>query len=163
LEALFDDRDVPREFWWRAVEHRNEELEEEKEDEEEPVLDEFGEELVERQIFESVADLAQIDGWDHLEPLVKADIEQLVTVKGDVFTILLTARYKRGAAPDELLDADPGQIREEEERGDALTLNVRSIVWRTQVDGEWVCVPLERWELLDYTPFEVLDFPGEDR
>ena len=41
---------------------------------------------------------------------------------------------------------------------------VRSVVWRRVLeDGSVQIVPLVRWEVLDYVPLEVQDFPDEDR
>ena len=51
----------------------------------------------------------------------------------------------------------------EETSGDSLVRVVRAVVWRHEVDGEPVLTPLVRWEVLDYLPYEVLDFPPEDR
>jgi hypothetical protein len=40
---------------------------------------------------------------------------------------------------------------------------VRSVIWRKADGDKTTIVPLVRWEVLDYTPFEVLDFPVEGR
>jgi hypothetical protein len=39
---------------------------------------------------------------------------------------------------------------------------VRCVVWRRQGADGWEVVPLERWEVLDYMPYEVKDFPDDD-
>ena len=40
----------------------------------------------------------------------------------------------------------------------------RAVFWRREnADGEIECVPIVRWEILDYVPFEVQDFPDDDR
>ena len=37
---------------------------------------------------------------------------------------------------------------------------VRAVVWRRAVgEGEVEIIPLVRWEVLDYVPYPVLDFP----
>ena len=54
-------------------------------------------------------------------------------------------------------------MRAEEEKGDSLMRVVRSVVWRTKKDDKVVLVPIVRWEVLDYLPHEVIDFPDEER
>jgi hypothetical protein len=39
---------------------------------------------------------------------------------------------------------------------------VRCVVWRhAHEDGSVDSVPIVRWEVLDHSPFEVLDYPGD--
>ena len=164
LEALFDERDCPREYWSDVVWYRNQEEEEEGEDDEDdvPILDEFGEEIIERQIFDSVSELGEVDGWDNLEPIVQAEIEGLARVDSNVFSIYLTARRKTGSGGGEF-GWDAESIEEEERSGEGMMINVRCVVWRRSAGQEqgWQIVPLERWERIDYQPLEVRDY-GDD-
>ncbi len=163
LHALMDDREVPSYFWDRIVEYRNEEDEEAQDSDEEPVYDEFDREVVVRKIFRSVEDLVQIDGWEAMEPIAQAEVRQLLDVKSQVFSIFVTARRRTGEGEDLDFKWDQELVQEDEERGLDLVRTVRCIVWRRQGENEIEILPLERREVLDYVPFEVLDFPGEDR
>ncbi len=166
LKALMDERDVRYRWWDEVIEYRN--LEEESEDGEEeeldPILDEYGEEVVPLQIFDNLEELAEVPDWEDLEPITRTEIEGLLTVESHVFSIFITARRSTsnrdtGGA---WLDS-PEQAREAEDRGDTLVRTVRSVVWRREGQDGWEIVPLIRWEVLDHVPFEVLDYPEEDR
>jgi hypothetical protein len=37
------------------------------------------------------------------------------------------------------------------------------VLWRRETEEGMQLVPLVRWEVLDYLPIEVLDYPDEDR
>jgi len=169
LKALFDDRDLPPRFWDRLVEYRN--LEEEKADEEsasaeevEPPLDEFGEEILERRIFDNLAELSEVEGFTDLPAEVQAKLNQLLTVESRVFSIFVIARRSTAAEGDM---SDSFGSREEmeasEQSGNSLLRVVRCVVWRHKQDDEFEIVPIVRWEVLDYVPFEVQDYPDEDR
>jgi hypothetical protein len=168
LKALADDRTVAPRFWDSVIEYRNLEKKEEEgaegDEESEPQLDEYGEEIVEREIFDAMEELEDVDGWERLEDGAKDDVRSLLCVRSHVFSIYVTARRKTGTSDDfggTLGVPRPGE--REDERGKGLVRTVRSVVWRKS-DGETTqIVPLVRWEVLDYTPFEVLDFPVEGR
>lgn len=168
LKALVDDRTVAPRFWDSVIEYRNLEKKEEEgaegDEESEPQLDEYGEEIVEREIFDAMEELEDVDGWERLEDGAKDDVRSLLCVRSHVFSIYVTARRKTGTSDDfggTLGVPRPGE--REDERGKGLVRTVRSVVWRKS-DGETTqIVPLVRWEVLDYTPFEVLDFPVEGR
>lgn len=169
LKSLFDDRDVPTRFWDSVLEYRN--LPEEPEDQqsstetdEEPVLDEHGREIIQRQIFDSLDELVEVDGFDRIDEALQTKMQQLLSVRSQVFSIYVTARRKTGSDEDfgGILGAQRDDTREEV-RGRGLVRTVRCVVWR-YVDGEDVrIVPIVRWEVLDYTPLEVLDYPDENR
>jgi hypothetical protein len=172
LKALFDDRDIPPQFWDGVIEFRNLEDEEaiDKAKEEaggeeiEPELDEWGNEIKPRKFFKSLGDLKEVDGWENLEPQQQAEVQQLLAVQSNVFSIYITAR-KRTAAEDgsEVFD-DPAETRRREERGGYLTRTVRIVVWRRAGGTDGVeLVPLESWETIDFAPYEVLDYPDEER
>lgn len=170
LKGLFDSREVDPRFWDDVIEYRNLEdedaMEERREQEDyEPVYDEFGREVVIRQHFTDVATLAELDGWAQLEPAMQAEINQLLGVSSQVFAIHVTARKSTAAAgTDEVDPTDARAVREREERGGQLERTVRSVVWRRQGGADGLSlVPIERWEWLSYSPYEVLDFPEEDR
>lgn len=168
LKALFDDRDLPPRFWDRLVEYRN--LEEEKSDEEssteevEPPLDEFGEEILDRKIFDSLAELSEVDGYQELPGEVQSRLNQLLTVESRVFSIFVIARRSTAAEGD--MSEGFGsreELEASEQSGDSLLRVVRCVVWRHKQADEFEVVPLVRWEVLDYVPYEVQDYPDEDR
>ena len=163
LKALMDDRDLSLRFWDQVIEWRNEEDEEALGEDEEPPLDEWGEEIIVPKIFEAVSDLDEFDEYRNLDGDLKGELNALLTTKSSVFSIYVTARKPTGAAAassgfamtkDEMLD--------EEESGQALTRTVRCTVWRRQTPDGWALVPIERWEVLDSMPFEILDYPEDD-
>jgi hypothetical protein len=155
-------------FWDAVVEHRN--LEEKDEDEEEedsePQLDEYGEEILQRQVFDSLEELSEVDGYENLDDRTKAELAQLLTTRSEVFSIFVTARRKTGIGGDEEFGGYLGgrpDDRREDPRGKGLVRTIRSVVWRVDTGNGVVIVPIVRWEALDFTPFEVLDYPDEDR
>lgn len=170
LKALLDDRDVPARFWDGVVEYRNLEKKEEEgtsaEEEEasEPQLDEYGEEIVEREFFDSLEELSEVDGYERLGETERDKLNALLCTQSHVFSIYVTARRKTGTSEDfgGYLGA-PREGEREDERGKGLVRTVRSIVWRYNTGEEVRIVPLVRWEVVDYTPFEVVDYPVEGR
>jgi type II secretory pathway pseudopilin PulG len=164
LKSLMDDRDISWRFWDEVIEYRN--LEEESEDEEdsEPVLDEYGEEIFQRQIFDSTEELEQVAGWDNLGPEERTALGQLIGTESQVFSIYITAR--RATGQTDSFGGYRGALRDDDKedmKGNALVRTVRSVIWRYN-DGEaWKLVPIVRWEVLDYTPFEVQDYPDGRR
>lgn len=173
LKALFDDREVPPRFFDRVLEYRNLE-EEEKEGEasseeakledEEPELDEYGQEKIERRIFDSIGELAEVEGFKDLPTEQQNKVNQLLSTTSNVFSIYIVARKSTSAQGDMDSALSPAELRKKEETaGDSLVRVVRGVVWRHTVDDEIVLTPIVRWEILDYLPFEVLDFPPDDR
>jgi len=90
-------------------------------------------------------------------------MQNLLTVQSNVFSIYVTARKPTGAGAGGGFELTKEEVEEEERSGQSLTRTVRCCVWRREGSDGWECVPLERWEVLDYMPFEVLDFPKDDR
>jgi hypothetical protein len=161
LHALMDERDLPYRFWDDVILYRNEK-DEEVEENEDPPLDEYGREILVHQYFHSTGDLSQIDDWESLEPIVQGELQALLKTQSQVFSIYVTARKPTG---EEQIDSFSRRedIEREEENWQGLVRTVRCVVWRRTVgEGEVEIVPISRWEVLDYVPFEVLDFP-EDR
>lgn len=166
LQGLFDDRDVPYRFWDDLIEYRNLEEEEESSDadDDDPPVDEYGQPIVPRQIFDDIGELNELYSWSNLEPVVQGEMRNLVTVQSSVFSILVTGRVMTGTRAQEYYGMSPQELRRAEENGDSVSRTVRCVVWRrANDDGEVEIIPLERWEVLDYVPFEVLDFPPDDR
>ena len=165
LKSLLDDRVIPYRFWDELIEYRN--LEEESEDgskDDEPVYDEYGDEVYARQFFDSTDELEELGAYKNLSAEDRLELSQFVTTQSQVFSIFVTARRATGGQDDfggVLGGRRPGI--KEDQLGNALTRTVRSVVWRYQDGDEWKIVPLVRWEVLDYTPFEVLDYPDPDR
>lgn len=158
LHALMDSRDLPYRFWDDVVLYRNEK-DETVEENEDPPLDEYGQPILVRQFFKSVDELSKVDGWEGLEPIAQAELSELLKTESQVFSIFVTARKPTGEE-----QIDPFSRREDVEREEAnwqgLVRTVRAVVWRRKVgEGEFEIVPIVRWEVLDYVPYEVLDFP----
>ncbi len=171
LKSLFDDREVNPRFWDKVIEYRN--LEEEKDKNQPssaepetppaPVFDEYGREVIQRRIFETLKELEEVDGWKDFPSEVQARIKSMLTVQSRVFSVFVVARRATAAEDASALGGDPQALRLAEEKGDSLMRVVRSVVWRHKVDDEMQITPLIRWELMDSTPHEVLDFPEEVR
>ena len=158
LHALMDERDLPYRFWDDVILYRNEK-DEDVEENEDPPLDEYGREILVHQYFHSVGDLARVDGWEGLEPIMQGELQALLKVQSQVFSITITARRPTG---NEEIDAFSRQedIEREEANWQGLVRTVRVVVWRRSLgEGEIEIVPLVRWEVADDVPFEVLDFP----
>lgn len=163
LAALFDDREVPARFWSEVLEYRNAE-DEEVEENEDPPLDEYGEEITIKQFFDDVNELSKVDGWDDIEPIHQGAIQQLVATQSNVFSIYVTARKPTGVDGEAPPPADREELVEQDANGTGLVRTVRQVVWRKVAgDGTVDIVPIVRWEVLDHVPYEVLDFPDEDR
>ncbi|MBI5431576.1 MAG: general secretion pathway protein GspK [Planctomycetes bacterium] len=168
LKSLIDDRDIPSRFWDKVIEYRNLEEESEETDtsttasEPEPVYDEYGEEVIQRQVFDSLDELREVDGYENLDGAARAQLDQLLTTESQVFTIMITARKSTG-----LEDPTRGGMRDPEEREDlianTLTRTVRCVVWRRKSGENLTIVPLVRWEVVDYMPLVVEDFPDDRR
>ena len=167
LKSLFDHRDVDPRFWDGVIQYRNEEDETKTEEladtDTEPLLDEFGKEIVPHKVFDSLDKLSEIDGWENLEPIQQTEVQQLLTVQSGVFSIYVTARRLPDSGDGALLSLDADEIRDRDETGGGLERTVRCVVWRRMTDDGVQIVPIEAWEVLDYSPFAVLDFPEEDR
>lgn len=171
LKALFDDRELHPGFWDKVIEYRN--LEEEKEegapdeeevDPEDAPLDEYGQPVIERRIFEQLNELEKVDGWERLVPAIQGKVQQLLTTQSRVFSIYMVAR-KATSVEGDVGDVprSAAEVRAEEERGDTLTRVVRCVVWRAKRGDDVVLIPIVRWEILDYYPHEVIDYPDEQR
>jgi hypothetical protein len=158
LHALMDERDMPYRFWDDVVLYRNEK-DDTVEENDDPPLDEYGREIVVRQFFHAASDLSKVDGWESLEPIVQGELISLLKTQSQVFSIYLTARKPTG---EEKIDTFSRRedIEREEADWQGLVRTVRAVVWRRTIgEGEVQIVPLVRWEVIDYVPFEVLDFP----
>jgi len=164
LASLTDTRDVNYRFWDGVLEYRNIEAELEEDQEEiEPMLDENGEEIIQRQFFENLETLEEIYGWINMEPAVKESVEELLTLQSNVFSIYISAHLPTQADEKRIETFYTREEREQYERsGLNLIRTVRSVIWRNPDAAEMGVIPLLRWEVLDYQPFEVLDFPDED-
>ncbi len=165
LKALMENRDVRLRFWDEVITYRNEEEEPEGDDEDiEPVYDEYGEEIVQKQIFDSLDELTQIDGWLDIDGDVRERLLPMLTVESHVFSIFVTARMKdEGGDLGGYTPRSRAEARLEEDRSGAITRTVRSVVWRREGEDGWEIVPIVRWEVLDYAPYEVLDDPDGER
>ena len=163
LAALFDERDVPARFWTDLLEYRNEE-DEEVEENEDPPLDEYGDEITVKKFFDDVNELSTLDGWGEIEPIFQGAIQQLCSTRSNVFSIYVTARKPTGVEGEAPPPADRRELVEQDVNGTGLVRTVRQVVWRKVAeDGTVDIIPIVRWEVLDHVPYEVQDYPEEDR
>jgi hypothetical protein len=162
LKALMEDGNAPFRFWDEVIRYRNEKDESIDQGDEdanaEPSVDEFGDLLEVKKFFHAVEDLAQVDGWNDLDAIVQGELKNLLSTRSHVFSIFVTARKMTGVEGDSGAVLEKDELQRQEEAGQGLTRTVRCVVWRrTQDDGSVEIVPLQRWEVLDYVPIEVLD------
>jgi hypothetical protein len=172
LKSLFDDRELNPRFWDKVIEYRNLEDEDEAKKAQEsastetepPALDEYGNPIIKRKIFDTMSKLGEVDGYKDLDAAVQTRVNQLLTNQSHVFSIYVIARRTTSIEGD-MTDAvtDPKQRRLLEQKGDSLVRVVRSVVWRHKTDDGYEIVPIVRWEVLDYEPWEVLDYPDDNR
>ena len=170
LKGLFDDREVDPRFLDEIVEYRNLEEEEDpnaasSEEEEENVrYDEWGNEVLDLRAFEDMAEIQQVSGYENLEGAAKDALAKFLSVESHVFSVYVVARRSTSVQGDMDPTSDPEEVRRQEEQGgDSLVRVVRAVYWRKKTDEGVSIVPLVRWEVLDYLPLEVLDYPDEDR
>jgi len=163
LAGLMDDRDVNGRIWDGVIEYRN--LEEEDENQEEdadPILDEFGNEAFPTRVFDDLGELTEVWGWDDLEPDIRGEAENLLMTESAVFSIYITARHSTSQEGGRMGAFENRLEKEEYERqGTDLVRTIRTIVWRDSSGEEVQIVPLMRWDVLDYAPLEVLDYPDD--
>jgi len=162
LHALLDERDLPYRFWDEVVLYRNEK-DDTVEENEDPPLDEYGEPILVKQYFHAVEDLGEVDGWENLEPIVQGELASLLKVESSVFSVFITARRTTGQEEIDALSRRD-DIEREEANWQGLVRNVRALVWRRPAgEGEVEMLSIVRWEVLDYVPLEVEDFPETKR
>jgi hypothetical protein len=167
LKNLVDTHDVDGRLWDNVIEYRNleeekKEGEEEAEAETEPIINEFGEEEFARRFFDDLKELSEVYGWDALPEEPRSKVTSMLTVESNVFSIFVTARVDTSANADEGARFDNREEKEAYERsGTSIVRTVRSVVWRRKDGNEVKIVPLVRWEVLDYAPLEVLDYPDD--
>jgi hypothetical protein len=172
LKSIFDDREVDPRFLDEIIEYRNLEEEEEEpggasteEEAEEAVrYDEWGNEVVDKRAFEQLLELQQVPGYDQLDRAAQDALSRLLSVQSNVFSVYVIARRSTSIDGDLDVGLDPAESRRlEEQGGDSLVRVVRCVLWRRETEEGMQLVPLVRWEVLDYLPIEVLDYPDEDR
>lgn len=163
MSSLFDSSVISDRVWDGIVTYRNE-AEERDPDEEvtEPVLDEFGNELIEKKIFDDLEELEEVYEFNSLDADSKAEILERLKVTSQVFTATITARQTT-ASEEDVPDIRSRREREEYERsGTFLVRTVRRVYLRSSSEEGSSMIPLVNWEVLPYAPMEVLDFPDED-
>lgn len=167
LKSLFDDRDISPRFWDEVIEYRN--LEEEVElepgaEEPEPVYDEYGNEVIQRQVFDSVDELSEIRGWEDLVTEEQELVRTYSRTNSNVFSVFITARRSTSNSEELFIASSATEREREEELAAGLVRTVRAVVWRREGGEDGATLhPIVRWEVLDYSPYEVKDYPEEDR
>ncbi|MFT7679251.1 MAG: hypothetical protein ACI8QC_003252 [Planctomycetota bacterium] len=164
LMSLFDTRVVDSRVWDEVLLYRNDEEELGPDDEEvEPTLDEFGNEVIVKRIFDDLEELDEVYDFEALEAEVKAEVLERLQVNSDVFSVTITSRMATSNQDQGSEGFNTRREREEYERdGTHLVRTVRRIYWRVSSEEESSMVILVNWEVLDYSPLEVLDFPDAD-
>lgn len=164
LKGLFDDREISSSFWDDVIEYRNlrEELESDAE-EPEPVYDEYGNEVFQRQIFDSVEELEEVPSWGDLSTEEQELVRMYTTTTSHVFSIFVTARRSTSNRDDVFMATSAAERDREEEMAAGLVKTVRAVVWRREGESEMDLTPIIRWEVVNFSPYEIQDYPEEDR
>ena len=162
----------PYRLWDEIREYRNEEeepLEGEEEEglgssvDEEPLLNEYGEEVIPKQIFDSLDELDELFEFKDLDESQKTLVRDLLVVESDVFEIIIAARISTSRDDSSREEFDSRREQEKDFRsGRYLVRIARAVVWRREVDEDIEIVPLVNWEILDNAPLQVLDYPEDD-
>ena len=162
LRALMPDHAVDPRLWDDLLEYRN--LEEESLDPDaDPILDEFGEEQFEKRVFDSLDELEELYPFTQLGDVERRELEAMLTVESSVFSVFITARRNTGSEEADQVATSRRDQEELERSGAGLERTIRAIFWRRAGQEEEVeIIPLVRWEVLDYAPYEVLDFPDDE-
>ena len=172
LSSLTDSREISFRVWDEILEYRNmEEEPEEIEGEEgvedvepEPRLDEYGEEILPKQIFDSLEELEEVFEFKGMLDPEKNEIREHLQVTSEVFEVILAARIATADDAEERLEFESRREQEEYFRsGRHLVRIARTVVWRRQTEDDITMTPLVPWEIVDNAPLLVLDYPDEDR
>jgi Tfp pilus assembly protein PilX len=165
LKGLFDDREVSKSFWDDVIEYRNlkEEIESDEE-EAEPVYDEYGNEVFQRQIFDTIEELEEVPSWGDLSSEGQELVRMYTTTTSSVFSVFVTARRSTSNREDIFIATSAAERDREEEMAAGLVKTVRAVVWRRE-GGESGAdlIPILRWDVVNFSPYEIQDFPDEDR
>jgi hypothetical protein len=165
LKGLFDDRDISMRFWDEVIEYRNLEEETERgEEEPEPIYDEYGEEVIQRQVFDSVEELQEVRSWDNLRLEEQEELRNYLTTTSNVFSVFITARRSTSNSDNLFIASSAAEREREEELAAGLVRTVRAVVWRRDGGDSGTALDVVlRWEVLDYSPYEVKDYPDKVR
>ena len=171
LSSLTESRDISFRLWDEVLEYRNMEEEpiesEEEEDleeiEPEPMLDEYGEEILPKQIFDSLDELEEVFEFKGLLEAEKVQVREHLQVTSEVFEVIMAARVSTASDAEEQLEFESRREQEEHFRsGRHLVRIVRSVIWRRQSEDDITITLLIPWEVVDNAPLQVLDYPDED-
>ncbi|MGK0481859.1 MAG: hypothetical protein ACJAQ3_001837, partial [Planctomycetota bacterium] len=171
LSSLTESRDISFRLWDEVLEYRNmeeEPIESEEEEgleeiEPEPMLDEYGEEILPKQIFDSLDELEEVFEFKGLLEAEKAQVREHLQVTSEVFEVIMAARVSTASDAEEQLEFESRREQEEHFRsGRHLVRIVRSVIWRRQSEDDITITLLIPWEVVDNAPLQVLDYPDED-
>ena len=172
LAGLLDDREVTYRLWDEIREYRNEEeepLESEEEEglessiDDEPLLNEYGEEVIPKQIFDSLDELDELFEFKDLDEGQRTLVRDLLEVESNVFEIIIAARISTSRDDSSREEFDSRREQEKDFRsGRYLVRIARAVVWRREVEEDIEIVPLVNWEILDNAPLQVLDYREDD-
>ena len=86
------------------------------------------------------------------------------TTTSNVFSVFITARRSTSNSENMFIASSAAEREREEELAAGLVRTVRAVLWRREGGDSGADLdPVVRWEVLDYSPYEVQDFPDEDR
>jgi type II secretory pathway component PulK len=166
LDALVDRRYVSGQLWEAIVEYRNEAEEPDpnaEQEDVEPMLDEFGQEITPKKIFDGLAELEEVFDFKSLLAEEKTKVNQRLAVQSHVFEIILTARLPTQREEDRIFEFRSRKEQEDYFRsGSFLVRTVRAVYWRAPGEEDVTMVPLVRWEVLENPPLQILDYPDDD-
>jgi hypothetical protein len=160
LRALMPDHVIDPRLWDDLLEYRNL-AEEDLDPDAEPVLNEFGDEVFQKRVFDSVDEMEELYPFTLLGDAERRELEAMLTVESSVFSVFITARRATGSEEETEIATSREEQEEQERRGAGLERTIRAIFWRRVGQEEAEILPLVRWEILDYAPYEVLDFPED--
>ena len=82
----------------------------------------------------------------------------------NVFSVFITARRSTSSSEELFIASSAAEREREEELAAGLVRTVRAVFWRREGGEEGADLQsVVRWEVLDYSPYEVQDYPEEDR
>ena len=163
LSSLFDRSVVDSRIWDEVVLYRNEEEDQDPDEEAvEPALDEFGNEVIQKKIFDDLEELDEIPDFNRLGEEDKAEILERLKVDSTVFSVVITARQSTAKEGEEPEIRSRREREEFERNGTHLVRTVRRIYLRSSGDDSSSMIPLVYWDVLPYSPLEVVDFGSDD-
>jgi hypothetical protein len=120
--------------------------------------------VIQRQVFDSVEELSELRGWEDLVTEEQELVRTYSRTNSNVFSVFITARRSTSNSEELFIASSATEREREEELAAGLVRTVRAVVWRREGGEDGATLhPVVRWEVLDYSPYEVKDYPEGDR